>query len=109
MKIEYSMDRPCPTLQMMIFSFRKQFDEYMMRVYSIIYQYIKYLNYQNIVLSPIIKSVGIYTMTIQEAKQISIADYLQSLGYSPVKQQGESLWYKSTFPARNGSVIQSEH
>lgn len=34
-------------------------------------------------------------MTIQEAKQISIADYLQSLGYSPVKQQGESLWYKS--------------
>ncbi|RGN83997.1 hypothetical protein DXB40_07745 [Bacteroides sp. 4_1_36] len=46
MKIEYSMDRPCPTLQMMIFSFRKQFDEYMMRVYSIIYQYIKYLNYQ---------------------------------------------------------------
>ena len=36
-------------------------------------------------------------MTIQEAKQISIADYLQSLGYSPVKQQGESLWYKSPF------------
>jgi hypothetical protein len=34
-------------------------------------------------------------MTIQEAKQIRIADYLQSLGYSPVKQQGESLWYKS--------------
>ena len=95
MKIEYSMDRPCPTLQMMIFSFRKQFDEYMMRVYSIIYQYIKYLNYQNIVLSPIIKSVGIYTMTIQEAKQISIADYLQSLGYTPVKQQGRNLWYKS--------------
>jgi len=36
-------------------------------------------------------------MTIQEAKQISIADYLQSLGYSPVKQQGNSLWYKSPF------------
>lgn len=36
-------------------------------------------------------------MTIQEAKQISIADYLQSMGYSPVKQQGESLWYKSPF------------
>ena len=97
MKRENSMDRPCPTLQMMIFSFRKQFDEYMMRVYSIIYQYIICLNHQNIVLSPIIKSVGIYTMTIQEAKQISIADYLQSLGYSPVKQQGESLWYKSPF------------
>ena len=36
-------------------------------------------------------------MTIQEAKQIRIADYLQSMGYSPVKQQGESLWYKSPF------------
>lgn len=36
-------------------------------------------------------------MTIQEAKQIKLADYLQSLGYSPVKQQGESLWYKSPF------------
>ena len=36
-------------------------------------------------------------MNIQEAKQIRIADYLQSLGYSPVKQQGESLWYKSPF------------
>lgn len=69
----------------------------MMRIYNIIYQYIRYLNHQNIVLSPIIKSIGIYTMTIQEAKQISIADYLQSLGYSPVKQQGESLWYKSPF------------
>ena len=34
-------------------------------------------------------------MTIQEAKQIRIADYLQSLGYKPVKQQGNSLWYKS--------------
>lgn len=36
-------------------------------------------------------------MTIQEAKQISIADYLQSLGYTPIKQQGESLWYISPF------------
>ena len=36
-------------------------------------------------------------MTIQEAKNIRIADYLQSLGYSPVKQQGKSLWYKSPF------------
>ena len=34
-------------------------------------------------------------MTTQEAKQIRIADYLQSLGYTPVKQQGNSLWYKS--------------
>lgn len=84
-----------PTSQMMIFSFRKQFDECMMRVYNVIYQCIKYINHQNIVLSTIIKSVGIYTMTIQEAKQIRIADYLQSMGYSPVKQQGNSLWYKS--------------
>ncbi len=36
-------------------------------------------------------------MNIQDAKQIRIADYLQSLGYSPVKQQGGSLWYKSPF------------
>ena len=38
-----------------------------------------------------------YIMNIQEAKQIKIADYLQSLGYSPVKQQGNCLWYKSPF------------
>ena len=36
-------------------------------------------------------------MNIQEAKQIRIADYLQSLGYTPVKQQGNGLWYKSPF------------
>ena len=38
-------------------------------------------------------------MIIQDAKQIKLADYLQSLGYTPVKQQGKSLWYKS--PLRN--------
>ena len=36
-------------------------------------------------------------MDIQEAKTIRLADYLQSIGYSPVKQQGSSLWYKSPF------------
>ena len=36
-------------------------------------------------------------MTTQEAKNIRIADYLQSLGYNPVKQQGKSRWYKSPF------------
>ena len=36
-------------------------------------------------------------MTTQEAKQIRIADYLQTLGYTPVKRQGNSLWYKSPF------------
>ena len=36
-------------------------------------------------------------MTTREAKKIHIADYLQSLGYNPVKQQGKSLWYKSPF------------
>lgn len=34
-------------------------------------------------------------MNIEEAKKIPIADYLHSLGYSPVKQQGANLWYKS--------------
>lgn len=36
-------------------------------------------------------------MTISEAKQIRITEYLHSLGYDPVKQQGNSLWYKSPF------------
>jgi hypothetical protein len=30
-------------------------------------------------------------MDIQTAKQIRIADYLHSLGYSPIKQQGVNL------------------
>ena len=34
-------------------------------------------------------------MNIEDVKQIPIADYLHSLGYSPVKRQGNSLWYKS--------------
>ena len=34
-------------------------------------------------------------MDIQTAKQIKIADYLHSLGYSPGKHQGINLWYKS--------------
>lgn len=34
-------------------------------------------------------------MDIQTAKQIRIADFLYSLGYSPVKQQGINIWYKS--------------
>lgn len=34
-------------------------------------------------------------MDIQTAKQISIAEYLHSLGYSPVRRQGANLWYKS--------------
>lgn len=38
-------------------------------------------------------------MNINEIKRIKLADYLQSLGYTPVKQQGRSLWYKS--PLRN--------
>ena len=36
-------------------------------------------------------------MNIDEAKQISIADYLHSLGHDPVRQQGHNLWYKSPF------------
>ena len=36
-------------------------------------------------------------MNIQEAKTIKLADYLQSLGYSPVKRQENNLWYKSPF------------
>lgn len=36
-------------------------------------------------------------MDIQTAKQIRLEEYLHSLGYSPVKQQGTNLWYKSPF------------
>lgn len=36
-------------------------------------------------------------MTIQEAKNIKLADYLHSLGYNPIKQQSNNLWYKSPF------------
>lgn len=36
-------------------------------------------------------------MTIEEAKNIRLVDYLQSLGYTPVRQQGVNLWYKSPF------------
>lgn len=36
-------------------------------------------------------------MNIEEAKNIKLADYLQSLGYHPAKQQGNSLWYNSPF------------
>lgn len=38
-------------------------------------------------------------MNIQEAKAIRLADYLQSIGCSPVKKQGNSLWYISPFRA----------
>lgn len=38
-------------------------------------------------------------MNISEIKKIKLVDYLQSLGHTPVKQQGKSLWYKS--PLRN--------
>lgn len=34
-------------------------------------------------------------MNIEDIKKIPLADYLHSLGYSPVKQQGNNLWYKS--------------
>lgn len=66
-----------------------------MRGYISTNQCVKPPIHQIIALSTIIKSVGIYIMTIQEAKQIRIADYLQSLGYTPVKRQDSSLWYKS--------------
>lgn len=36
-------------------------------------------------------------MTIEEAKNIKLEDYLHSLGYNPVKRQGVNLWYKSPF------------
>ena len=50
-------------------------------------------------------------MTTEEAKNIRIADYLHSLGYSPVKQQGANLWYKSPFreEAEASFKVNTEH
>ena len=36
-------------------------------------------------------------MNISEAKNIDLADYLQSIGITPFKKQGKSLWYYSPF------------
>lgn len=36
-------------------------------------------------------------MNISEAKNIDMADYLQSIGITPCKKQGNSLWYYSPF------------
>ncbi len=36
-------------------------------------------------------------MTIADSKNINLADYLQSLGYTPHKRQGNQLWYYSPF------------
>ena len=34
-------------------------------------------------------------MTIEQAKQIRLEYFLQSLGYTPVRQRGNKLWYHS--------------
>ena len=36
-------------------------------------------------------------MNTNEAKRIRIEEYLHTLGYNPVRRQGDSLWYKSPF------------
>jgi hypothetical protein len=36
-------------------------------------------------------------MNITEAKNIPLADYLQSIGIMPCKRQGNNLWYYSPF------------
>ncbi len=48
-------------------------------------------------------------MTIEESKNIKLADYLHSLGYNPIKQQGNSLWYKSPLREETRAFFQSEH
>lgn len=65
--------------------------------YFVDFQTVHCCIHQIIIFPPITKSVVNNIMNIQEAKAIRLADYLQSLGYSPVKQQGNSLWYKSPF------------
>ena len=36
-------------------------------------------------------------MNIEEAKRIPLEDYLRRMGFSPVREQGDSLWYRSPF------------
>ena len=48
-------------------------------------------------------------MTIEEAKNIKLADYLHSLGYNPVKQQGNNLWYKSPFREEKDPSFKVNH
>ncbi len=57
MKRESKVERAYPTLQMMNFSFREQFDEILMRIYIIITQYVKPLIHQIIVFSFSTKSI----------------------------------------------------
>lgn len=77
------------------FSFGEYYDEILLSGYPIEIQSYMLPIHQIIVFSLITKSTVNYTMNIQEAKAIRLADYLQSLGYSPIRQQGSSLWYKS--------------
>ena len=77
------------------FSFGEWFVEKSLSVYTIGYKDIMLSIHQINGFSTVIKSIDISLMTTQEAKQISIADYLQTLGYTLVRQQGKSLWYKS--------------
>lgn len=77
------------------FSFGKHSDEWLMKRYHFVYQCIDTLSHQIISFSFTSKSIE--NMTTEEAKNIRIADYLHSLGYNPVKQQGGNLWYKSPF------------
>lgn len=79
------------------FSFGEYFVERMLSIYAIDIQLYVCIIHQFNSFSLITKSIVNNTMNIQEAKAIRLADYLQSLGYSPVKQQGNSLWYKSPF------------
>ena len=48
-------------------------------------------------------------MNIETAKQINLADYLHSLGYSPVKQQGYQPLVQISLEGRNRGFLQSEH
>lgn len=79
------------------FSFGEYFVEKMLSIYISDIQLYGHAIHQFNSFLPITKSIVNNTMNIQEAKAIRLADYLQSLGCSPVKRQGSNLWYKSPF------------
>lgn len=67
------------------FSFGEYFVERIFGAYISDLQLYVYIIHQFNSFTDIIKSVANYTMNIQEAKAIRLADYLQSIGYSPVR------------------------
>ena len=47
-------------------------------------------------------------MNIEEVKKIPLEDFLGRAGFSPVRRQGDSVWYLSPFRQERTPVIQGQ-